>query len=351
MKRYPWAFWGAVLLLLIVVSVFLASRQTSNATPFDPDNAGPAGGRAIARVLSQTGVDVTPIRDMSDLMDTPSSTQDTILISDPDTLEPEQLQDIEKRFASAYRIVLLAPDPDVLELPIGYGSQKGDGCTIGWLDGLLSAERSTDVTYDDTTGRACLGRADGYAAVQLDNNVLILGTTGAVANDSVLEADNAAIGLRALGGSKHLLWFSGDPTVGGGRAGGLPWPDWWRPMIAVLAAATIALMLWRGRRLGRLVREPLPVVVPAQETTTARGRLYRKAQDTDRAAHALREATRTRVSAYLGTPNVVRAAATQTGRSEQELASLLLDGPVSGEAELVHLANELTTLERQVRPQ
>lgn len=351
MKRYPWAFWGAVLLLLVVVSVFLASRQTSNATPFDPDNSGPAGGRAIARVLSQTGVDVTPIRDMSDLMDTSSSSQDTILISDPDALEPEQLQDIEKRFASAYRIVLLAPDPETLELPVGYGSQKGGSCAISWLDGLRSAERSTDVTYDDTTGQACLEREHGYAAVQLDDNVLILGATGAVANDSVLKADNAAIGLRTLGGSKHLLWFSGDATVGGARTGGLPWPDWWRPMIAVLAAATVALMLWRGRRLGRLVREPLPVVVPAQETTSARGRLYRKAKDTDRAAQALREATRTRVSAYLGTPDVVRAAANQTGRPEQEIATLLLDGPVTGDAELVHLANELTTLERQVRPQ
>lgn len=344
MKRHLWAFWGVVVLLLLVVSVFLASRQTSNATLFDPDNPNPAGGQAIARVLSQTGVDVTPVRSMTELMETPSSAQDTILISDPDLLDPDQLQGIEDRFASAYRIVLLAPG----DQPIPTG--RGSGCTIDWLQGLQSAARDTDVTYEDTTGHACLGREQGYAAVQLDGNVLLLGATGAVANDSVLKADNAAIGLRALGGSKHLVWFSGDAGSTTGH-GGLPWPDWWRPMIAVLAAATIALMLWRGRRLGRLVREPLPVVVPAQETTNARGRLYRKAKDTDRAASALREATRTRVSSYLGTPDVVRAAASQTGRSEQDIATLLLDGPVTDEAELVQLANELTTLERQVRPQ
>lgn len=349
MKRHPWAFWGVVVVLLIVVSAFLASRQSTNATWFDPDNPSPDGGQAIARVLSQTGVDVTPIRSLDDLMGTESSAQDTLLISDPDALEPEQLDDIEQRFSSAYRIVLLAPDPGILGEP--YPEEQGSGCTIDWLDGLQSAKRSTDVTYDDTTGHACLAREDGYAAVQLDDNVLLLGATGAIANDSVLKADNAAIGLRALGGSKHLLWFSGDATITGGRGGGIPWPDWWRPMIAVLAAATAALMLWRGRRLGRLVREPLPVVVPAQETTVARGRLYRKAKDTDRAAQALREATRTRVSSYLGTPDVVRAAANQTGRSEQEIATLLLDGPVTDDAELVHLATELTTLERQVRPQ
>lgn len=349
MKRHPWAFWGVVILLLLVVSVFLASRQSSNATLFDPDNPDPDGGQAIARVLSQTGVDVTPLRSMDDLMSTPSSAQDTILISDPDQLDPEQLQDIEDHYSSAYRIVLLAPDPNLVG--VGFGAQPGSGCAIDWLDGLRSAQRSTDVTYDGAAGQACLDREHGYAAVQLDGNVLLLGATGAVANDSVLDADNGAIGLRALGGSQHLLWFSGDASSGGARAGGLPWPDWWRPMIAVLAAAAVALMFWRGRRLGRLVREPLPVVVPAQETTTARGRLYRKAKDTDRAAEALREATRTRVSSYLGTPDVVRAAASQTGRPEQEIATLLLDGPVIDEAELVHLAHELTTLERQVRPQ
>ncbi|KYH43027.1 DUF4350 domain-containing protein [Branchiibius sp. NY16-3462-2] len=349
MKRHPWAFWGAVALLLIVVSAFLASRQSTNPTWFDPDNPAPVGGQAIARVLSQTGVDVTPVRSLDDLMGTESSPQDTILISDPDLLDPGQLHNIQDHFSSAYRIVLLAPDPPLVDVP--FASEPGSGCTIDWLDGLQSAGRSTDVTYDDTTGHACLAREHGYAAVQLDDNVLLLGATGAIANDSVLKADNAAIGLRALGGSKNLLWFSGDAGAAGERAGGLPWPDWWSPMIAVLAAATVALMLWRGRRLGRLVREPLPVVVPAQETTNARGRLYRKAKDTDRAAQALRAATRTRVSTYLGTPDVVRAAATQTGRTEQEIATLLLDGPVVGDAELVHLANELTTLERQVRPQ
>lgn len=348
MKRHPWAFWRVVVLLLLVVSVFLASRQSTNATWFDPDNPGPDGGQAVARVLSQTGVEVTPVRSMNDLMNSEPSAQDTILISDPDELDPEQLQDIEDHFSSAYRIVLLAPDPGLLGEP--YPDEQGSGCTIDWLDGLKSAQRYTDMTYDDSSGHACLTRESGYAAVQLDNNVLLLGATGAIANDSVLKADNAAIGLRALGGSKHLLWFSGDATTAEGR-GGIPWPDWWRPMIAVLAAATVALMLWRGRRLGRLVREPLPVVVPAQETTNARGRLYRKAKDTDRAGRALREATRTRVAAYLGNPDVVRAAATQTGRPEQEIATLLLDGHVASDAELVHLANELTTLERQVRPQ
>ena len=46
-------------------------------------------------------------------------------------------------------------------------------------------------------------------------------------------------------------------------------------------------MLWRGRRLGPLVVEPLPVVVKAVESTQGRGRLYRRVRDRAHAAGIL----------------------------------------------------------------
>ncbi len=58
-------------------------------------------------------------------------------------------------------------------------------------------------------------------------------------------------------------------------------------------------MLWRGRRLGPLATEPLPVVVKAIETTRSRGRLYRKSGDRAHAADALRSATRARAATRL----------------------------------------------------
>ena len=53
------------------------------------------------------------------------------------------------------------------------------------------------------------------------------------------------------------------------------------------------------RRLGRLVREPLPVVVRAVETTERRGRLYRRAGDRARAAAVLRLAPADRLARRL----------------------------------------------------
>ena len=66
-------------------------------------------------------------------------------------------------------------------------------------------------------------------------------------------------------------------------------------LVQMLVAVAV-LALWRARRLGRVVEEPLPVVVKAIETTQRRGRLDRKARDRQHAAAALR----TRVPALPG---------------------------------------------------
>lgn len=355
-RRGPVLFWGVVVLLLVAVSVFVATRPTSSSIPRDPDSPGPGGGQAMARVLADQGVEVTPVRRLDDLLAMPADQQTTVFVANPDGLKPGQLQTVLDHFSTAHRVVVLAASPNDLDGRVGGGDGSQTGCTIAWLDGLRAAPQSQDQTYSPRAAgqQHCLATDNGYLAVTLDDRVVLLGATGAVTNDSVLRGDNAAIGLRALGSSQRLLWLSADlgsVQSDDEQGGGLPWPAWWRPALLLVGGATVALMLWRGRRLGRLVREPLPVVVPAQETTTARARLYRKAQDTDRAARVLRAATRARLSAYLGDPDPVRATARHTGRPEPEVAALLLDSPVAGERELVSLANELSTLERQVRPQ
>ena len=54
--------------------------------------------------------------------------------------------------------------------------------------------------------------------------------------------------------------------------------------------AVLLLALWRARRLGPVVTEPLPVVVRAAETVEGRARLYRRGGARDTAAEALRGA-------------------------------------------------------------
>jgi hypothetical protein len=113
-------------------------------------------------------------------------------------------------------------------------------------------------------------------------------------------------------------------------------------------------MLWRGRRLGPLVVEPLPVTVKAVESTQGRGRLYRHVRDREHAAAILRHATAARLLAHLrlpgstGTDQLVRAVAATTARDPREVHALLVARPVPHDRALTHLATDLAELEKEV---
>ena len=114
------------------------------------------------------------------------------------------------------------------------------------------------------------------------------------------------------------------------------------------------LVVWRGRRLGRVVAEPLPVVVRAAETVEGRGRLYHAAGARGSAAEALRSGTRDRVSARLGAgrspaPEVlVDLVASRTSRPATDVHALLYGPPPVDDAALVLLARTLDALALEV---
>ncbi|MGL5862866.1 MAG: DUF4350 domain-containing protein, partial [Phycicoccus sp.] len=174
---------------------------------------------------------------------------------------------------------------------------------------------------------------------------------------------HAGLGVRALGSGDRLVWYqpgAGDLTAPGpgGETGELRpiWPVWTTPAVVLVGVVVVLLAVVRGRRLGRLVREPLPVVVRAVETTESRGRLYRRSGDRARAAEVLRAATRERLARRLALPRgvpfpaVVTAVAGSTGRSTDEVATVLGGPPPGDDAALVQLARQLTDLEERVRP-
>src|SRR5690606_17037674 len=123
--------------------------------------------------------------------------------------------------------------------------------------------------------------------------------------------------------------------------------------------SALALVLWRGRRLGPLAVEPLPVTITAIETTRSRGRLYRKANDRGYAAEALRHAARTELAEYLllgrhtagDVDLLVRMLTGYTSATPDRLRDLLgRDGPVpASDPDLITLANDLAALSREVR--
>ena len=193
-----------------------------------------------------------------------------------------------------------------------------------------------------------------------DSGLVLMGAGEALSNDQVLRADNAAVALRLLGQHDRLVWYvpTLDDLVGDdGVSLATLLPDWLRPTLWLLVIVSLALLLWRARRLGALASEPLPVVVKAIETTRSRGRLYRKAGDRAHAAAVLRSAARVRAADRLGlgpqadTATVVRDLARRTGTPVEEVESLL--GPTAPvpatDHDLITLANRLAELDREVR--
>ena len=122
-----------------------------------------------------------------------------------------------------------------------------------------------------------------------------------------------------------------------------------------LAVAVLLLALWRARRLGPVVVEPLPVVVRAAETVEGRARLYRRS---GARGHGSRGAARRRpgpAGTALGLPRraeppaVVAAVAGRSGRTGPDVAALLYGAAPADDGALVRLADDLDALEREVR--
>ena len=149
----------------------------------------------------------------------------------------------------------------------------------------------------------------------------------------------------------HLVWYL--PGLADVDRRGLtarPWTSSPRPWVAFLgpwlALVAVLAMVWRGRRLGPLVFEPLPVVVKAVETAEGRARLYHDSHAVDRAADNLRAGTLVRLARVLrlgpdAEPTALSsAAARHLGRPAKRQPACWKAGPRT-ESELVQWAQQL----------
>jgi hypothetical protein len=348
---------GALAALALVV-VLGGGAQT--VTALDPDNPGPDGAQALARVLDDEGIEVSVARDAEALESTEVAADTTVVVTSTELLGETTTRRLLAHARGA-PLVLVDPGPGLVDT-IGTGEQPSrvtvsEGRSAQCSDPLfadLTVEVDRALAYP---GDGCFPGEDGSLVVE-NGDITLFGLSEALTNDQILRADNAAAAVRLLGQRDRLVWYV--PTIddlpaGDGVSLETLLPRWISPGLWLGALAVIALVVWRARRLGPLATEPLPVVVKAIETTRARGRLYRKANDRPHAAEALRRATRARVATRLGLdgpddPALVREAARHTGRDEAAVAALLGPGaPPGTDQDLITLARGLAELDREVR--
>jgi hypothetical protein len=359
---------GVAVFCTLLLVTWLGRGSGSIGGHLDPQSASPDGARALAQVLGDHGVKVEVVRGSKAFRNAPVDPYTTVVVSNPESLGRRTFAEVDDRIRTTSGTVLVIA---------GLSPAVADGIGIGQKDLSTTTDRertpascspaqplldgltlTTPGSTIGVPGDGCFGTPAGrLLRVDLGGRRWVLLDGTAMTNDAIDQGDNAAITLRLLGQRDRVVWYVADPDdvqAGEGTGVGRLLPKWLVPSVWLIAIAAIALLLQRGRRLGPLVTEPMPVTIKALESTTALGRLYEKARDRGHAATLLVDATLGRLRIALGSApgatrdDVVRAVAMRTSRSVQEVADLL-GNDVRTDADLVALAQELTQLEEEVR--
>lgn len=378
-RRWRRARWTLFVLgvLALVVAVLAVQRPVTSTIPYAPDNAQPDGARAVAQVLGRQGVEVRHVTHVADAV-AEAGPGTTLVVTPASMLLPEQVDalagvDADLVLLGADDMLLRAATDDAVGRVPGAPAPPGavePSCdlplatragTMRLAPGLAAEPGATDVTLCwPADGSAALAQVRSSGA-DGERTVTAVDDPSFVTNGVVLDDGDAALALGLLGARDTLVWLVPDPldtsTTGEGgapSAGAGILPPWagvvglWALLVVLVAA------VWRARRLGPLVAEPLPVVVRAAETTRGRGRLYRRARSRGHAAAGLRAATAETVARRLGVPRsadataLTEAVARATGRSAHDVADLLYGPPPHDDDALTELARRLDTLESEV---
>ncbi|MFE7779135.1 DUF4350 domain-containing protein [Streptomyces sp. NPDC057445] len=373
-----------VLVILVAAGIAIAALQSGEQHGrLDPRSADRAGSRAVAELLKAQGVDTHVVTTLDEAT-AATGPDTTLLVVTPDLLTNRQQEALRTAMApSGGRTVLVAAGPpSVGVLAPGVRAESRTSVSARAPEcGFPAAQRAgrTDIggeryTTDDLTtpAEACYPSGGLPTLVRIDDpgdgDTVLLGSPDILYNERLAEQGNASLALQLLGSRPHLVWYlpslsddsavpeGGDDESGASSVGGLIPSGWlWGTLQLLIAAALAAI--WRARRLGPLVAERLPVAIRASESTEGRARLYRKANARDRAASVLRSATRTRLAPLLGVapadahaPDVLlHAVSAHLDAGDRDIRTLLFGPAPADDASLVHLADQLDALEREVR--
>ena len=372
--------WAWVLALVAVIAgggaLTAALAPSAPAWPLDPASTTGDGSHALADLLAARGVAVIRTSTAAGTAAAARRTAATILVTSPWQLTRAQLTAIGRAPGA---LVIAGPDPEALRVLAPAVSASGaapvhliaPGCALTAARLAGRADLGGTLLQTSVTGASrCYGQlgqvalGEGAALVQYragGRTVTVLGAGTLLTNGELASAGNAALALNLLGGTGRVVWLVPEqaPAAGLGPPGrGSQGPPL-IPGAALLVAAELAVAaalaaLWRMRRFGPLVTEPIPVVVRASETTEGHARLYRSRHARDRAAAVLRATTADRLLPRLALPRDAAAGvvgaelARRTGRPQAELEALLY-GPVpADDGALVALAADLDTLEGEV---
>jgi hypothetical protein len=346
---------GAIVLVAIIAIVITAPPR-STGLPLDPASADSDGTKALVLTLEGLGADV-------EVLDTvPDDDVDTLLVM-VDNLSGAAGRQARALARAGATLVITdsggSIQPELREEGIGTvgffsSSPLDQDCGLAAFRDVERIRVGTSSAFSVPNGATGCFMQDGVAwmVVQPEGQGTIVTTGGAsfLTNALIGADDNAVLAAALLApdpGTRVAVVRPDFAVARGARdrrslSDMIPSQVKWG--LAQLLFAFVLMALWRGRRVGRPVREMQPVRLAASELVVAVGQLYQRTGAIRRAAELLRADLRRGLSRRLGVPETLEpeafaeAAAARAATDVNELRELL-GGPLpASPAELVTMA-------------
>jgi hypothetical protein len=314
-----------LLWLFAVIAHAYQEPDLRDAGTLSPIGTGRHGSSQLAQRLTGRGISMVRVTSSEEALSAALG-DTTIFVPAPHLLNYSFLSRLD-RTPGRHRIVLVRPgiagtwasgQPVWVSHRRWAAGQATPGCQASFATGPATVRRDS---YSWSPGRMPVTPTVCYGGSLLsvdtgEDELILVGATEPFRNDRLAEDANAPLATGMLAEHARLIWVDvhqqetqaklpelpGSPQYrrGDRNRGDTSHPFFdrfpaqlWAILLLLLVAATL-LGIAQARRLGPPVAEPLPVLVPAAETVTGRGRLYhrirahRASLDTLRAAAVAR---------------------------------------------------------------
>ena len=353
----------AITVIALLGSVFL-SQMGYNSEPVGIRNRHGDGARALAQVLGNHGVSVREVNaDQAATVDDDT----TLVVIFPSRMSDSVAKAIETRTNVVY--VGLEEQYDSSSPYLGGLRARRDWESPRVVTAGCQSETATRAASLTSSAYTITGSAQGWVlcfsttsdtygyAEKIEDGRFraIIPDSLRLRNRAITDEGNAALAINAIGRTPKVAWYSPTEkdTLGHGQDLGTEAPFLAPAFLLTIGACLIAAVA-RGRRLGPLTPENLPIEVPASETVIGKARLMRSQRAYEHAATALRSASASRIATAVGVAHTadretLTRAIEQRGLLTSRSTALLWGPPPTSEKELVRLAHDLDALEKEIR--
>src|SRR5258708_1367115 len=287
----------AFVVLGVIVIVLLAPAAKSN-TYLDPAGSDVTGTKALVDILGERGFQVTSVYSPADALTAigtpPQSARPavTLVITRPDILTAAQRSQLSRADADLFLVEpgalslrAFAPAVTVANLNAPFGIPVDPKCDFAAAR-LSGSADSGQITYHSPSYATRCYPVEGNPSVvryvTAGRTITILGSGSLLSNGWLAVEGNAALALNLLSAHRAIVWLTPEPMIaqphppasGSKRSTPSLIPGAaWLVVLQLCVALTLAAA-WRARRLGPLISEQLPFVLPARLTVQRHTQLY-----------------------------------------------------------------------------